>query len=488
MIQTNVKIHDKFSFEFKISFISDKKTTSEEEEFRVNTWLFIPNSLQINSDTYFKDDFFKDVNSHIRFITPDFLLSDILSDNHESPKSKLLRSLHTVLKEPASDQKGEHFVHEVKMFANICKSAIRDEASRIISLPENETYSQTLLFVSTIEQIMKFYRELYPQVEQQSMDRDWIAYFFYGENYISNIVEKYCFRLMKHAKKHANYDEIKSALFSLAQHEEVERKKKKFPNLEANNPENNNWVVMQWGILKKVIESALFLNIKNTKDGLWAEQLLYSFAAGISMVFATIVSFAAQRHYEKYTVPLFFILVVSYMFKDRIKDLMRYYFSSQLGKKYFDRKRQLSIRNKEIGVIKDAVNYVSESTLPEEVFNLRKRIPIVEIENEIYNEQIILYKKLVNLSKRKMALLKGHKYQGINDITKFHLFDLTEKMSDPSIPLYLPDAENGYTSFMGEKVYPLHFIIRGESNEKVFYRKYRLLFNRNGIQKMEEFS
>ncbi|MBP1617985.1 MAG: hypothetical protein H6Q14_1812 [Bacteroidetes bacterium] len=486
MIETNVKIHDKFSFEFKISFISDQTTADSHEEFSINTWLFVPNSLEINSDTYSKQDFFKDVNSKIRFITPDFLLPEIISSQPGSPRSKLLHSLQLVLKEPASDEKGEQFVHEVKVFANICKSSIRDEVTRIVSLPNAQGANRCRQFVADLQRIVQFYRNLYSQVHRKDLSDEWKEYFAYGDNFISNVIEQHAFRLMRHFENEDNYAEIKDMLLPLILSEEQERRKKKFPNLEANNPENNNWVVMQWGILKKVIESVLFLHIKSSRDGRFAEQFFYSIAAGVSMLFATVVTFKAQQHYQQYTLPLFLIIVVSYMFKDRIKDLMRYYFSSQLGKKYFDRKRKLSTRAIEIGVIKESAEYVSEAKLPEEVFNLRQRIPIVEAENRIYNEQIILYKKLVTLSVTKISSLKEYNYRGINDILKFHLFHLTEKMSDSSLPLFVADEQNGYLSFRGQKVYPLHFILRGESNKKVFYRKYRVLFNRDGIKKMEE--
>lgn len=487
MIQTNVKIHDKFSFEFKISFIADQAVTDQAyEEFRINAWLFVPNSLEINSETYSKQDFFKDVDSKIRLITPDFDLADIVSSQPGSPKIKLMDSLRQVLEEPASDQKGEQFVHDVKTFANICKSSIRDEVSRIVLLPNADGLKRSSLFVGDLQQIVQFYRGLYPQVHRKDLSNEWKEYFAYGDNFISNVIEQHAFRLMRHFENSDNFLDIKNLLLPLIRSEEQERRKKKFPNLEADNPVNNNWVVMQWGILKKLIESVLFLHIKSSRDGQFAEQFLYSLAAGVSMLFATVVTFTAQQHYEKYTLPLFLIIVVSYMFKDRIKELMRYYFSSHLGKRYFDRKRKLSTREVEIGVIKESADYVPEAKLPEEVFSLRQRIPIVEAENKIYNEQIILYRKLVTLSVSKIASLKGYRYRGINDIIKFHLFQLTEKMSDSTLELLLADEQKGYTRIQGQKVYPLHFVLRGESSGQIFYRKYRVLFNREGIKELEE--
>jgi hypothetical protein len=41
--------------------------------------------------------------------------------------------------------------------------------------------------------------------------------------------------------------------------------------------------------------------------------------------------------------PFFVALVVSYMLKDRIKELGRYYFAHKLGKNYYDHKTKLPL-------------------------------------------------------------------------------------------------------------------------------------------------
>ena len=64
MIEELVKIHDKFSVEIKLGFNARRK--QEVNDFSVNTWIFIPNSLDINRTTYLKTDFYRDLKSNIR--------------------------------------------------------------------------------------------------------------------------------------------------------------------------------------------------------------------------------------------------------------------------------------------------------------------------------------------------------------------------------------------------------------------------------------
>ena len=111
---------------------------------------------------------------------------------------------------------------------------------------------------------------------------------------------------------------------------------------------------------------------------------------------------------------------------------------------------------------------------------------MVEAENQVYDEKIILYRKWVNLSKDEIEKYKEYRLSGINDITRFHLINFTHKMDNPFIPLYLSDAEKGYETIEGNKVYSLYFIIQCKSDEDEYYKKYRVLFDRNGINDVSE--
>ena len=282
------------------------------------------------------------------------------------------------------------------------------------------------------------------------------------------------------------YARLKPELHRLVEDEIAHRKKRGFRLLDKDDEKHNSLVISQRNILKKLVESDLFLQIVRKKDGLLAEQFYYSIAAGIAMVFATVVSFFATLRFGNFTTDLFIILVFSYMFKDRIKDMMRYYFSSKLGKKYFDTKLKLSIRKQEIGWIKEAFDYIEESKLPEEVRNLRARSPLVEAENQFYDEKIVLYRKWVSLSREDIEKYKEYRLSGINDITRFNLLNFTQKMDNPSIPLYMSDEEKGIVEIEGNKVYSLYFIVQCISDKDEYYRKYRVLFNRNGIADVSE--
>ena len=63
MISINAKKHDKYSVEFKFGF--NCKDNGNRDDFSVNAWIFVPNSMDINPENYGKKLFYSDVKSNV---------------------------------------------------------------------------------------------------------------------------------------------------------------------------------------------------------------------------------------------------------------------------------------------------------------------------------------------------------------------------------------------------------------------------------------
>ena len=86
MINLTTKIHDKFTLEFKVGFNTEKAIKPMKySDFVMNTWIFVPYSLDINAAKYSKDDFYRDLKSDVRLITPDYDLHDLANNEQLLP-------------------------------------------------------------------------------------------------------------------------------------------------------------------------------------------------------------------------------------------------------------------------------------------------------------------------------------------------------------------------------------------------------------------
>ena len=126
------------------------------------------------------------------------------------------------------------------------------------------------------------------------------------------------------------------------------KKERGFGILKNERPLLKSNLVYRWGVLKKYIESDLFLSIEKRKNGIIQEQVYYSLAAGLSMIFATVVSFFFKQKNGNFTTTFFFAFVISYILKDRIRAIVRYSFANNRKRRYDDNKITLYIKERKI--------------------------------------------------------------------------------------------------------------------------------------------
>ena len=388
MIEEQVKIHDKFSVEIKLGFNARRK--QEVSDFSVNTWIFIPNSLDINRTTYQKTDFYRDLKSNIRLITPVYLLRDLANPGKE-PFTILQKAMSELASEPTRTRVAEYEYH-IRMFVSIVKSSLREEIHHIHSngIVEDVDYLIDAL-VSNMHSIASNYRNLRRIINVPTIGKELMNYYFFGDEFLSNILEQHAFKLIDGLKKTGILNEERKAMLMNFINDVVAYKREKgFLVVEKNSSDKNRELVFRLSLLKKYAENELFLNTNQRRDGVWIEQVYLSIAAGLSMVFATAVAFSFQQKYGNFTMPFFVALVVSYMLKDRIKELTRYYFAHKLGRRFFDHRTDITLSDHKIGWSKESMVFVPENKVPAEVIKVRNRSAILEADNRNNREKIIL--------------------------------------------------------------------------------------------------
>lgn len=127
MIEIDPRIHDRYSIELKVSFVTRKKLRMN--DFSLAMWFFLPGSLDINRATYPKDMFYQDVKSNIRLITPVFLLREI-AEGPAVPLASIREAFTRMASNPTRTLVSD-YEYQIKMFTAIVKSALRDELAHI---------------------------------------------------------------------------------------------------------------------------------------------------------------------------------------------------------------------------------------------------------------------------------------------------------------------------------------------------------------------
>ena len=481
MIDIQVKKHDSFSVEFKFGFVVDSKANIN--SFAVNTWLFIPNSMGINPETYGKEQFYRDIKSNVRLITPVYTLHELSLDS-SLPYIFLKESVNDIVSGGSCDS----FEYHLKMYAAILKSAIRNETIKIMFCKDtNAANANVTEAAADIEQIIHRFRGFFNLLNDMPVSEQ--KRFLAVDEYISYILQRYLFRIVKlydslgNRELSASRQRIYSLVCSLREYSVSHGY-----GLINGDAVHNRDLVYHRGLLKKYIESDLYIRLSKKRDGVAVEQLYYSIAAGVAMIFATAVGWIFQVKFGNITFPLFIVLVISYMLKDRIKDLMRFYFAHKLGNKYFDKKASINIGSNKVGEIKEAVDFISGSKIDSTITLVRNNMSFMDNESKVLEERVLLYRKLVVIGKNDFTCGNYYPFKGINEIMRLHINRFMQKIDNPDVFIDSMDSTGHVSAIAVQRIYFIYIIIQLRHLEWVALRRFKIAFNRNGIIKVEEVS
>ncbi|MFY0574758.1 hypothetical protein ACN28S_10685 [Cystobacter fuscus] len=94
LLQNRLEVHDRKQFELKLEY--QPSGADDETRYVVETYLFLPSSLNIDAETYPRASFYGDIHNYVRFKTPVMSLEEVLFSGR-SPLMRLEAALRTGL-------------------------------------------------------------------------------------------------------------------------------------------------------------------------------------------------------------------------------------------------------------------------------------------------------------------------------------------------------------------------------------------------------
>ena len=201
------------------------------------------------------------------------------------------------------------------------------------------------------------------------------------------------------------------------------------------------------------------------------EQIAFSISAFLSMLLTTLVVFYFQMGYGTFSFAVFMALCVSYIFKDRFKELFRNYVAKKLDKGKFSVKSTLVDSEEHIvGHCYDLAEFVVPDN---EILNVRGKGKYTKKDED---EVVIYYKKKYDIGDNLQ-----NRFTQIRDTMDVNLHTLLELL--PETTLRYAAFENG--ELVKHKFSLLHDvnIIFRLNNKKI--KRYRLKVSHSNIDKIE---
>ena len=497
-IEQAIKPHDKYQIEIKLDY---ELLEAKQTRYKISTYIFVPRNLGITKDSYHKDDFYRDVQNYIRLKTPTLHLRDF-TENSTSPLAAI-KTL-TLIENWVNDQiTNERIITNFKLLSAILKSSMREHFALIqqrISEATPDTKIHLMIhnlveeFLTESQNITDQFRSFYAIFNLPHVPTDVFNAYQLTDESLSLLVEESAVDMFQIVEEHIKKRErsgFKQQLNELVKQETKYRRAHGYESILGKDDDNETYIFRS-SVLKKYAASILYLSTAVKREGWGLEQILFSIAAGIAMIFATVVAFYFQYRFGNFTLSFFFALVVGYMFKDRIKESGRAIFARVLQDRLYDRRIVIKTQNgkHKLGLLKEKVTFVREQDVPKPVLRGRNRDLITSLDNDGQSENIICYTKEIVLYANafKKVFLDIPHITGINDIIRYDIRAYLRKMAEPiQERRYLHDEQ--IHMIPCHKVYHLNFVSRYRTlqPEKVkLHKRVRLILNQKGIKRVEQ--
>ena len=494
--ESSIARHDLYNFESKIDYgleLTEKKKTS----YLITTYFFIPRSLLINKDSYSKEQFFSDLNNRIRFKTPKMPIEEILNERNElSPMNTILKSLKDI--EHGNSNIGiiTKIQRELCLLADIIKVSLRDRFNYIQN-NYNELKKQYNI-EDLVSEYLKSIKRLQLKLEMMG-NRIYLTQipiklrdsFQFADEYISLQIEKWLTRFLKVFEEKVN-QEHKSNMIELIEQEQKHREYLKSSLIIFENVNNENFTYQE-GIMKKYVQSVLYLEKKKKDPKSQSLEIFYSVAAGIAMFFSLFFGFLILSFFPLYSIPFIIGSVVIYMLKDRIKDNIRGFSKKAVGSLFPDQRIDIvdGFNKEKIGKSKEIVNFKSKDKIPQEILRIRRASNISSIEERGKPEEVIVYEKKITLFNKKIKQFHTRR-KDISDVIRFNIRDFLRYADDPIQFFSKWNVDkNKIENIPVSKVYHFNLVLKlisfkGKKIKQIRFKKFRVIIDQKGIKRVLE--
>lgn len=493
----DIHIRDKFQFELKSEY--SPLPTLGKNTYSLDFYFFVPLALQINKETYTKQQFYYDQTNFIRLKTPGLSLKELGEPAGNQATLGHIRALY----ESGEAVDEDRAVEDMKLYANIVRSAVRNRVRLL--LEELRRLSDPTLLAGMAQEILQFCQEMQQMRKgylewQDELSSRWqqgrmYEYSQYIDEFISNISERYSAGLLQElaSRNSAELASARKALVGLISSEVEHRKQRRERSPFAEDPEKKmEYAVYRGGLLKKFVFQALFLSLHRKEPMKTFQQAAAAFAAGLAMAFYLyFLSFHSVNPVLDST-AFIVISVLLYVLKDRLKEGLKN-FSSKLASGWFsDYRTLICTPNGEmtLGYLKERFSFLKPEQIPKEILNIRNTQFHTELERARRLESVFCFSKEVVLFPQ-LAEQGGHYYE-LNDIFRYNISRFLLKASDPYKEQLVYDQESEQVmAVKGPKVYHINIIIRKrwlnqKREEQVEYKKCRIVLDKDGIKRIEK--
>jgi hypothetical protein len=506
ILDSRIKLHDRHRFEVKLDIDLDATARSS---YEVETYFFIPRSLNIGPHNYGKEKFYNASQRYIRWRIPKISIGKLCDPAlSTSPLNRVREDLGRVLAGAGDPVLADKICDELRLLGCIIRGEIRDYVK--VFEEGLATYSQAVPaaqrklfvgeglgnFLGDLRGLETALSSLKAEISDPAVPvkvRETMAFF---DEYVSLILEEYLTSLIEALRANPEalerFREVEAGVLAIVTAQNRYRQAMKYPSVLVPGSSNET-IIYRRGVLKKFMSGVLYLRAEFSE---WESltQVFFGLAAGGAMLFAVLVTLFFQRRYAMDSMPFVLAVVISYIFKDRIKDWLKLLFSRSLTRWISDRKIDIldsAEGSARIGVLKEAVTFIPGRDVPPDITRLRRIDNITSVDEEGKPERVLKYKKEISLFPE-VIMQRHERRRDLNDIMRFNIREVVEQADDAQVDYpYVDPADGAVRAASCARVYHMNLVLKytyynREEQVNIHYERIRIVLNKDGIVRLEE--
>ncbi len=489
--QCQVNAHGQRQLELDVTY---PLTTDEKRNcYQLDLFIFNPYQLGMTKKNYGVSHFLRDLRTYTRHTIPLISLRKLADASCAiSPITRISDMLSQ--SDMAKDLDEKTILYELRVIANVYQRQLVDTSILISNLihdhgPSVHITDHLQSFLSDIDLFLETFRALCSRFIDPRVSDLLRESLRWSDESISLSTEKTQHKLYNLCRQEKNLEQANAILESRLDLEQSYRIAMGYPTVtQPDNSVVNELFVYREGMLKKWTEGCLFMSTEPARIAARFTQVLMGVAAGTAMAFAIVATFFAIKWFPTYSMEWAILIIIGYIAKDRIKEILRNIFISHLPRFVADQIEDLMdpAIDVNVGSSRTRVRFCCPSDLSNSIQHLRN-IEGNVFRNIIPPENVIHFHKdtLIN-SKR---ILQNHKrLESITEIMRLKLDSWLANMDDPMNELFsISDGKR--TKVMADRVYHLNIVISLSEKKKhgkgASLFRYRLILTRQGIIRIE---
>lgn len=494
MIKYKSRITSHGTRQLELQMVYPLSRSEKRKQYHIDFYIYSPYQLGITRESYGTLRLLRDMRSYTRYEVTSLMSLAKLADPacDISPLTRILGMLQNAA--GMRDISETTVLYELRGLGSMFHNQLR-EIRRLLTgmLKDGRQVADVKpgldLFLHDLDLFLERFRSLRPLFIDPRISSESRGALDWADEMISMSTEKTLIRLYEAFMGAKEFGDAAEALRVRLVREGKYRQDHRYPVVaEASDPVANEYYLYRESQLKKWSEAFMFMNCEPSHTLSRIIQVIMGLAAGAAMAFAVWATIFASQLFASNSMPWAIIIVVAYIVKDRLKDILRNTLIACLPRFVADQINDLvdPATNDKVGYTRARVRFCASQDVPEvvkQVRNLREN-PIMGM---IPPEDVIHFSKFVSIDSQRF--MKNHRrLEALADIMRLKLDAWMQNMDDPVNELRrVKDAT--IERVPARRVYHMTLIV-GLSEKGVdaapSYFRYRLVLTREGIVRIEE--